>query len=252
MTNRFFFGLDLGQSKDYTAIAILEQMGAAPGTTAPSPRPHVGFHEFAGTRYPAKKRVQDSPAQRAALAKLKAEAEEQRKRGATYHVRHLERFPLGTLYPTIVARVAQMLDTPELKGQTQLVADATGVGRPVVDMLRAAGLFPIAVTITGGDNVTTEGGFTRVPKRDLVSVLQVALQTERLKFIKGAPEVDTFVSEAMAFQVKITTSANDTYGAWREGTHDDLVLAGALALWQGERFAGQPVLQPKQSWSHRY
>ncbi len=29
--------------------------------------------------------------------------------------------------------------------------------------------------------------------------------------------------------------AHDSYGAWREGTHDDLVLAVALALWAGER-----------------
>jgi len=26
-----------------------------------------------------------------------------------------------------------------------------------------------------------------------------------------------------------------SYGAWREGTHDDLVLATALACWAGER-----------------
>ncbi|MEJ7861626.1 MAG: hypothetical protein WKF90_08310 [Pyrinomonadaceae bacterium] len=31
--------------------------------------------------------------------------------------------------------------------------------------------------------------------------------------------------------MKINDSAHDTYGAWREGTHDDLVLAAALALW---------------------
>jgi hypothetical protein len=30
-------------------------------------------------------------------------------------------------------------------------------------------------------------------------------------------------------------TGHDSYGAWREGTHDDLVLALACALWCGER-----------------
>ncbi len=36
------------------------------------------------------------------------------------------------------------------------------------------------------------------------------------------------------FQVKISLdTAHDTYGVWREGSHDDLVLAVTLALWVG-------------------
>ena len=32
---------------------------------------------------------------------------------------------------------------------------------------------------------------------------------------------------------------HDTYGAWREGVHDDLVLATALACWYAERIGGR-------------
>jgi hypothetical protein len=32
-------------------------------------------------------------------------------------------------------------------------------------------------------------------------------------------------------RVKTTPSGNEQYGAWREGEHDDLVLAVALACW---------------------
>jgi hypothetical protein len=39
------------------------------------------------------------------------------------------------------------------------------------------------------------------------------------------------VKELMNFRVKITAHANDTYDAWREETHDDLVLALAMACW---------------------
>ena len=37
------------------------------------------------------------------------------------------------------------------------------------------------------------------------------------------------------FRVKVTDAANETFGAWRERPHDDLVLAVAIAAWQAER-----------------
>jgi hypothetical protein len=76
---------------------------------------------------------------------------------------------------------------------------------------------------------------TRVPKRDLVSVVQVALQNRTLKIAEQLPEAETLSRELQNFTVKITDSANDVYGAWREGTHDDLVLAVALALWTAKK-----------------
>ena len=82
--------------------------------------------------------------------------------------------------------------------------------------------------------VTFEGGYTRVPKRDLVGVVQVLLQTARLKFAAELPETATLVRKLQNFQVKITEAAHGTYGAWREGAHDDLVLALALAAWTGQ------------------
>jgi hypothetical protein len=43
------------------------------------------------------------------------------------------------------------------------------------------------------------------------------------------------VRELQQFQVKITAAANETFGVWRDGQHDDLVLAVALACWWAER-----------------
>ena len=37
------------------------------------------------------------------------------------------------------------------------------------------------------------------------------------------------------FKRKVSLAGRDTYEAWREGTHDDLVLAAALAEWYAER-----------------
>ena len=54
-----------------------------------------------------------------------------------YRVGYLERLPLGTPYPGIVAHVARLLG--RLPG-AELVIDLTGVGRPVFDMFRFSGI----------------------------------------------------------------------------------------------------------------
>jgi hypothetical protein len=41
--------------------------------------------------------------------------------------------------------------------------------------------------------------------------------------------------ELQQFQVKVTAAAHETFGVWRDGQHDDLVLAVALACWWSER-----------------
>jgi hypothetical protein len=152
--------------------------------------------------------------------------------------RHLHRWKLRTPYPAIVSDTVRLMNTPELQSGPQrpmLAVDATGVGAPVIDLFKRedhkANLKPIQ--IVGGSTVSSEHDVTRVPKRNLVSTVQVYLQSKRLKIASQLPEADTLTRELQNFQVKITDSANDTYGAWREGTHDDLVLAAALALWTG-------------------
>ena len=158
-------------------------------------------------------------------------------RAYSYAVRHLERLPLGTPYPAQAARVKELHD--RLKGEghaVKLVVDQTGVGRPVVDMLRAAKLSPVAVTITGGDSASRDRLGYKVPKRDLVSTVQVLLQSERLKIAKELKEAQTLINELLAFRVTISSGGHDSYGNdWRQNAHDDMVLATALACWYGER-----------------
>jgi hypothetical protein len=161
-----------------------------------------------------------------------------------YAVRHLERFPLGTSYTAICARLVTIYAAAPL-ARTTLAVDQTGVGRPVLDMLRrstiSASIRPI--TITGGHKATpNEGGGYLVPKKELVSVLQVMLQARRIKVAPTLPEAATLVRELTTFQVKITPAANEVFGAWREGQYDDLVLAVAIAIWQAEHFLEAWVL----------
>jgi len=154
---------------------------------------------------------------------------------AGYQVRHLERVR-GVSYPVIVSKVSAMLHTPALENDVSLVVDQTCVGALVVDLFNQAGLGPIGVLIHGGDRVSYEGGACRVPKRDLVGVLQVLFQSGRLKISSKLPLAATLQTELLNFRVKIDpVTAHDSYSAWREQDHDDLVLSVALAAWWAEQ-----------------
>jgi len=192
----FFVGVDLGQSRDYTAVAVAEKVEPGDG----------GEYEL--------------------------------------HVRHLERFR-DVLYPDVAKRAKGLMAALELRGRTALAVDATGVGAAVVDMLRKSGLAFDAVTITGGD--TESHGTTysdwRVPKRDLIGGLQVLLQSGRLKIASQLEHAETLKRELLNFRVKVNISTgHDSYEAWREGDHDDLVLATSLAAWKVQKGEFVPLI----------
>lgn len=150
-----------------------------------------------------------------------------------YDVRHLERFPLGTPYPAVIGRLCGLMGSTLLHG-SPLICDRTGVGAPLVDELIQAGLDPVAVTIVAGEEATRAENGWHVPKKDLVATVAMLLQTKRLRISQGLPDAATLVNEMVGFQVKITRAANAVYGAWREGSHDDVLLCVALSLWWGE------------------
>jgi hypothetical protein len=148
-------------------------------------------------------------------------------------LRHLERIPLGTPYPEVVERVVEVTRSKQLAGRCHLAVDGTGVGRPVVDLLRRArpDAILMPVTITGGQVETMDQGFYRVPKRDLIIGLQVLLQRGGLQIAARLKYGQKLVEELLAVEVRVSPAGNEQYAAWREGTHDDLVFAVALAYW---------------------
>jgi hypothetical protein len=155
---------------------------------------------------------------------------------AHYHVRHLRRWPPGTPYPQIVAEVVRMTNDRPLCG-SRLVVDQTGVGRPVAELLeRPGGAYQLtrAVVSSGYAAGWAEDGARLVPKRDLVGVLQVLLQTRRLRVANQLPEAPVLERELLTFRAKTPTAGVEVAEAWRERPHDDLVLAVAFACWLGE------------------
>jgi hypothetical protein len=153
-----------------------------------------------------------------------------------YACRYLKRFELGTPYTTIANEVIRIVR--QFPASASLAVDMTGVGRPVVDMLRAGLPVPIwPITITAGVHSTQDEDGWKVPKRELVSVIQLLLQSKRLAISKQLPDAAVLGKELATFEVKITAAGTETFSAWREGANDDLVLATALAAWVGEYVA---------------
>jgi phage FluMu gp28-like protein len=155
-------------------------------------------------------------------------------------VRHIERVELGTPYPMVVASLREMVWRQEVRGRCALVVDGTGVGAPVVDMLRRAGLGCeiTAVTITGGEREHRSGGGQRVtvPKRDLMAGVQVALEQGDMRIARRLKQAGSLVRELV--DVRMTAglwSGRVRFGADGYGEHDDLVVALALACWRAKR-----------------
>jgi hypothetical protein len=122
----------------------------------------------------------------------------------TYQGRHLQRWSLGTPYPVIAQEVAGLAEAMALswRGQVTLAIDGTGVGQAVVDLLRREPMPHVhmsPILIMGGDTVTCEKGFWHVPKRDLIAMVQVALQTGWLKIAAALPEAATLTRELANF-----------------------------------------------------
>lgn len=133
-----------------------------------------------------------------------------------------------------------MVNSPQLKGKkTSLIVDATGVGTPIVDMLREAKLSPIGVMITGGLHVTHENGYFHVPKRDLASSVTMLSGKKELKITSDLPFATDLHEELRNFQVKVNQIGHDSYESWRERDKDDLVLAIALACWYATWYAAR-------------
>jgi hypothetical protein len=151
-----------------------------------------------------------------------------------YHFRHVQRFPPGTSYHQIIDDVLDAADQPPLQ-KSPVVVDLTAVGRGVLDRLRRGKVPVVPTWVTAGHAVQkVEHGGWQVPKKELVTAVQMALQTRRLKIAPEMSDADLLVRELGGFRLS-RVSTSDVDAEWRVGRHDDLVFAVALTCWYADR-----------------
>jgi hypothetical protein len=161
----------------------------------------------------------------------------------TVNVRHVERFPPGIPLPEILRAVARRT---AVVPQAPLIVDRTAVGASLISQLRRQlkGRAVHIATITAGGTVEHLAGYWRIPKTELVTSTQWLLQTHRLKIAQGIPHAELLLTEMADFRLRRIALNPTDHIAWREGAHDDLVFAVALACWFAERNTG-PSFVPR-------
>jgi len=126
--------------------------------------------------------------------------------------------------------------------------DATGVGSPIVDLVQGAlhgrGKQYTRVQpcfFTHGDRITRAGKAYTVGKGFLVGRLKALQGSGYLKIAPGILDAEAVVDEFLDYEIRVDENANDKYGAFRTGSHDDRVTALGLAVLQtptGQSYTG--------------
>lgn len=214
-------GLDLGQATDYSALAVVEHVHVLP--------PTMSLQGFWWEVEKAQRDLQDYGMVRG--WGLPASTPE-------LHVRHLQRWELGTPYHVIVDDVCRLMGPESPLWGARLIFDRSGVGRAVGDMLftaRQQGRIrttPWGKTITGGE----KAGPGTTPKKDLMAALQLPIQQGRFRIAQGLPLGDVLERELTSFKMRLSQSGAQSFDIARhEGQgHGDLVIACALAVINSE------------------
>lgn len=221
----YIIGLDLGQRADFSAVVIAET----------ALRKSAEWRYSAGPRYVYLTSMTPDNAL-AAIASGEYEEVKPSDKSWALNVLHVDRWLIGTPYPAIVKDVVLLFEALRIGPQIRvaLIVDATGVGRPVIDMFRDRGLNPVEITITGiGDASRVERGYN-VPKRDLVMSSVAMLESDRLRWPAGDDAmINALQTELKAFQMKHSKAGNELYEAERRA-HDDLVMALSMTCWASQ------------------
>jgi hypothetical protein len=149
-----WIGVDLGQRRDFSAIAVLERVWEQSTT-----------NEF----------LTGSNGQ------------------WSFRVRLLERIRLQTAYTDVGQRVKQISNLPLIAMNRTVVVDGTRVGPPVIEMMRHSGMTcsvnPVIITGGARPSIGLVGGYESVPRPVLLTGLQVLMQQGCLRVAAGCWEL---------------------------------------------------------------
>lgn len=102
----------------------------------------------------------------------------------------------------------------------QCVVDATGVGDPIVEDLKNAGISLYY------DKDRPGFKFTNETKSQLIEQLAIAIEQRQITF----PNYEVLINELMNYEYSITDNGRIKYSA-PAGKHDDCVISLGLAVW---------------------
>ncbi len=130
-------------------------------------------------------------------------------------VKYVERVALGTPYGDVVERVREVVRASKSEGGCCLAVDGTGLGAPVVEMLRGAGLGceVTAVFITGGSGERRQGSGWCVPKQDLLAGVQVLLEKRELRIAGRMREARALMRELVDVRMRVGGAGRVKLGA---------------------------------------
>jgi hypothetical protein len=224
-------GVDLGDVNDYSSIVILERPLWV-GDDESGWRTLSNF--FGGPDEGGWVAPDELPSPQSAVELAYINMRMGRPAFPVFRVRHAERLPLGSGYPSVIDAVGTYMKRLE-HYRPSLVVDHTGVGRPVIQNFRNAGLWPLGIHLHGGDGsrYIPEEHRYNVSVRELVASAQVMFQSKRLLIAKDLPHAKELKKELLAFRRKINPqTAHESFSAWREKDHDDLVFALSMCVWR--------------------
>jgi hypothetical protein len=196
----YFVGLDLGQSADYTALAVVQ--GVKERDDGGDFRTVLQLRHL--QRYPLRTPYTTIADGVVGVMRSKALTSDE--------------------YDPARHRVA--------KPKAELLVDKTGVGRGVTDILKERGLKFTGIVIHGGETTHNTDGAYHVPKKDLVAALEVPFDKGTLKIAEGLELWPALREELQSFRRKQNPKTSHvSFEHWRDSDRDDLVLAVAMACW---------------------
>ena len=147
----------------------------------------------------------------------------------------LERLPLRTPYPSIAARIIDIVRRLP-RHQTSVIVDRTGA-HAAYDMLIDKGLSPVGLTISGADSINWAGRYVTVPKMRLLTCLLSICYRGELEIAKRLRDYIELRRQLQNIGTMATDSGSGETWRARRG-HDDLVIAVSMAGFYARKTRG--------------
>jgi hypothetical protein len=124
----------------------------------------------------------------------------------------------------------------------------------LVDMVRGAldarglDIRIIACACTHRGRVVQESSEWRVGNAFLLGTLQALLQNRHIDWAR-TPETDYLAEELLDYELHVDVNANDKYGAFTVGRHNDVVTAVGLSVLDDGHDRGVGFASAGEAWS---